>query len=153
MTEAEITPGSLVRLVNLNKKGVVVRKVNKRDYLVRVGATELRISSEQLAPIEGKVSKDLSRSGTLKAQRKTTNEKCAKLDLHGMTVSEAIRLLEKKINSSILQNYRGIEIIHGIGSGRIRNAVYKYSSESEVVAEIRPDPSNSGVSWMYFYSN
>jgi DNA mismatch repair protein MutS2 len=48
------------------------------------------------------------------------------IDLHGLIVEDAMELLDKFIDSAIVNRAATVKIIHGHGSGRLRNAVRKY---------------------------
>lgn len=51
------------------------------------------------------------------------------VDLHGLTVEDGMERLDKFIDSAIVNDLASIKIIHGHGSGRLRNAVSHYLSE------------------------
>jgi DNA mismatch repair protein MutS2 len=48
------------------------------------------------------------------------------IDLHGLTVEDAMERLDKFIDSAIVNRAETVKIIHGHGSGRLRTAVRKY---------------------------
>ena len=71
------------------------------------------------------------------------------MDLHGLRRQEAKELLEKCINDSILSNIDQIEVIHGKGSGKVKEATWKLANSLQVVKSIKEDPGNPGTSWIY----
>jgi DNA mismatch repair protein MutS2 len=73
-----------------------------------------------------------------------------RLDLHGLIVEQALAHLTDEIDRSLLRGADRIEVIHGKGSGRIRDAVHRHLASMSVVAEFRVDPANPGVTWAYF---
>ena len=48
------------------------------------------------------------------------------IDLHGMTVEEALRAVEVRLDRAIRAGLDRLEIIHGISGGRLRAAVRGY---------------------------
>lgn len=48
------------------------------------------------------------------------------LDLHGLTVEDGMEQLDKFVDSAVVNRLQTIKIIHGHGSGRLRNAVSQY---------------------------
>lgn len=56
------------------------------------------------------------------------------LDLHGMREEEALREVEKFLDTAMAQNIDSVRIIHGLGSGRLQKAVRAYLSRSPYVA-------------------
>lgn len=59
------------------------------------------------------------------------------VNLIGLTVSEALIELENFIDSAILANFEEIKIVHGFGSGKLRNAVQEYLRKNRNIAEFR----------------
>ncbi len=148
----EFPPGTVVKLTKLRTRGVVIRKVNKHDYLVRVGSTEIRVAQRDLTAATGSPQSSPANKAPPSDTRRKSIDRLKQVDLHGLNRDEAIGAVEQAINGAIMQGYRGLQVIHGIGSGKLRSAIYNYCSESEVIAEIRPDPSNPGVARLYFFT-
>lgn len=55
------------------------------------------------------------------------------LDLHGLTVGEAIPLVDRFLYSSFQSRLRRVWVIHGKGSGILRQAVRRYLSGHTLV--------------------
>ncbi|MDD2478565.1 MAG: Smr/MutS family protein [Victivallaceae bacterium] len=55
------------------------------------------------------------------------------VDLHGMTVEEALRRLNNPLFSSRI---RSIRVVHGRGSGALKNAVREHLKKCKMVREI-----------------
>jgi len=77
------------------------------------------------------------------------------IDLHGMRVEEALALVDRTLDQAVVSRLLQVKIIHGHGTGAVRNAVrqllarhphvvqYRFGGPSEgglacTVAEIRP---------------
>jgi DNA mismatch repair protein MutS2 len=73
-----------------------------------------------------------------------------RLDLHGMTVVEAIAAVEKRIDEAIIGDIDRLEIIHGIGTGRLMTAIHQYLTKLSVIESYKMDMVNPGVTWVYF---
>jgi DNA mismatch repair protein MutS2 len=73
-----------------------------------------------------------------------------KLDLHGMRVLEAMAAVERMIDRAIIADLDRLEIVHGVGTGRIMMALHKYLATLDVVSSYRLDEINPGVTWVYF---
>ncbi len=56
------------------------------------------------------------------------------LDLHGMREEDALKEVEKFLDTAMAQNADRVRIIHGLGSGRLQKAVRAYLSKSPYVA-------------------
>jgi DNA mismatch repair protein MutS2 len=77
------------------------------------------------------------------------NAPAGRIDLHGLTVDEAIARVVEEIDKAIRCGADRLEVVHGKGSGRIRNALHRELASLPVVASFRLDPRNAGVTWIF----
>jgi DNA mismatch repair protein MutS2 len=68
----------------------------------------------------------------------------AELVLIGATVDEAIDRLEKFLDSALLGDERRIRVVHGHGTGKLREAVRAHLRNHPLVAHVAPAPDNEG---------
>ena len=64
------------------------------------------------------------------------------LDLHGMTVDEAIPLVDRYLEDSYNQYMRQVWIVHGKGTGVLREAVRGHLKDHRLVKSSAPADSN-----------
>ena len=87
---------------------------------------------------------------TMKHKKQPKKDKdVLEIDLHGYTVQEAIETLEKTIDRAILSNVRQLNVIHGLGSGKIKDAVHKYLHNFKHISSFRLSVNNPGVTIVY----
>ena len=67
-----------------------------------------------------------------------------RLHLVGLKVEEAIPLLDKTIDRAILDGYTQIQVVHGHGTGRLRQAVQDFLTNHAVVKGFHPEKHNAG---------
>ena len=72
------------------------------------------------------------------------------IDLHGMTVDDAIAAVELFVNDALLAGHAQARVIHGRGAGRVKAAVHHYFRQLPAVASFRLDPANPGVTIVTF---
>jgi hypothetical protein len=72
-----------------------------------------------------------------------------RVDLHGLVVEEALARIMEEIDRSLLRGADRVEVVHGKGTGRIRNALHRHLASMAVVAAFRLDPRNAGVTWVH----
>jgi DNA mismatch repair protein MutS2 len=72
------------------------------------------------------------------------------IDLHGMTVPEALAALPPFLDRAIRAGLPHVRIIHGTSGGRLRVAVRDYLSGMSAVTCAAPDERNPGVTIAYF---
>jgi len=76
----------------------------------------------------------------------------AKLDLRGARVEDALAALEARISAVLLAGGDQLEIIHGVGTGALRDAVRRRLRELPEVHEVRTaeEPGREGVTFAIF---
>ena len=76
----------------------------------------------------------------------------SKLDLRGARVEEALAVLEARISAVLLAGGEQIEIVHGVGTGALRDAVRRKLRELPEVREVRSadEPGREGVTLALF---
>ena len=73
-----------------------------------------------------------------------------RVDLHGLLVEEGLARLMDEIDRALQRGADRVEVLHGKGSGRMRDAVHRRLAALRVVAAFKLDPRNPGVTWVYF---
>ena len=69
----------------------------------------------------------------------------AEVDLHGLTVDEALDRAQHALNEALLADLGELRLIHGRSGGRIRAALHRRLRETSSVRRFRLDPRNEGV--------
>lgn len=75
------------------------------------------------------------------------NDETPMVDLHGMSANEAVHALISAVNHEFMNGSDAIRIIHGRGSGVLRNAIHEeLRRQTELVAYFRgaTSPGQSG---------
>jgi len=125
---AEVTPGQTVYVIPLNRTGTVLSVVDSRDEIeVETGAMRVKVQLSALrtartAPVSpaptpigsGTRAPDLPRSVP------------TSLSLRGMTVDDAIPILDKYLDEAFVAGLRRVTIVHGKGTGALRKAVHDF---------------------------
>jgi DNA mismatch repair protein MutS2 len=66
------------------------------------------------------------------------------LDLRGKRVEEALEAVERRLDSAFLASMPFVRVIHGKGTGRLREAVREALDGSPYVASFRPGERGEG---------
>ena len=135
-----------------NKRGEIIAIGRDGRYQLRIGGVTTWCREEDLASGKdsGKTKPDKSPAPPKRTKDRGHAAPPGRLDLHGLIVEQALEHLTEEIDRSVLRGADRIEVIHGKGSGRIRDAVHRHLASMSVVAEFRVDPVNPGVTWAYF---
>ena len=136
-----------------HKRGVIVACGRDGRYQVRIGAVTMWCGEADLTvPAEPRKKK----AGDRPRRRGDAEEASGpaappgRVDLHGLRVEEALAHVVSEIDRSLLRGADRVEVVHGKGSGRIRDALHQSLASMPVVAAFRLDPRNPGVTWIHF---
>ena len=144
--------GSTVVVLALGKKrGVVVEAGRGGRYRVQIDNTTVSCREHDLIapPEDGREAKKSRKHAPATPSGPEEDAPAGKIDLHGMTVDEAITRVVEEIDLALRRGADRIEVVHGKGSGRIRDALHRKLAALPVVASFRLDPRNAGVTWVY----
>lgn len=129
-----ISLGDYVKILPLEIVGKV-KSINKNKFeiITRDGMT-YKTTKEKLektdAPIERKVSKtNVDEMIRYKADVKT------ELNIIGEHVDDAIAILGKYLDDARIRNFKEVRIIHGMGTGALKQAVHDYLGNCDFVVE------------------
>jgi len=142
------TTGDTVLVVRLKKVGVIVELVGRTEAIVRVGDLNIRCKLKDLGPANSRTVKVTEGSVSLPDSIQTGVQ--ARIDLHGLTVAESLKATEVRINRAVLAGLEKIEIVHGIGSGKVKDAIHHYLGQLTVIKRFALDQRNAGVTWVWF---
>ena len=128
----------VVREVRNNKQLLV--DVQGRALVVRdVDVTALDAGPAQTRPARGR-----GATPAPATRRRRPGGAGAEIDLHGLTVEEALARVESALNEALLADMEVLRLIHGRSGGKLRAAVHQRLRELSNV-RFRLDPHNEGV--------
>ncbi len=136
----QIKPGDSVKVVSMGLKGTVSSRPDKNGNLfVQCGIIRSKVSLNDLVLIEeetintGKMQR--SSSGKLKMSKSYSIS--TEINLLGRTVDEALSELDKYLDDAYLTHLPSVRVVHGKGTGALRNAVHNYLRKNRVVKNYR----------------
>ncbi|MBR6789874.1 MAG: Smr/MutS family protein, partial [Oscillospiraceae bacterium] len=144
-----LKPGDEVLVVDIDKEGTVVKAPDKSGMvLVQTGIMKSRVKLENLRLLDRpkvKVNGAAAPTGKVRTADVTRGLKGAggqrggfpEVDLRGMNAEEAIIEMESFIDSAILSNVHQVTIIHGKGTGVLREAVHQRLKKHKSVKSYR----------------
>jgi len=126
--QATLTPGAHVILKGSNNVGVVM-SVEQKQALVAFGNIKTRVPIDQLQPTNRQLDKPQSSSDT----RTSSDEIRVRqlhfkpdIDVRGMRADEAVQAITYFIDDAIQFNASRVRILHGTGTGALRQAIRQY---------------------------
>ncbi|RIU93724.1 endonuclease MutS2 [Oceanobacillus picturae] len=142
-SKKEIKAGDEVKLLKLNQKGTIVEKVSDKEFLVQVGIMKVKMKRDDLQPL-GKQKQTYEKP--LTTIRGSNYHVSTELDLRGERFEDALLKLEKYIDDSLLAGYGKVSIIHGKGTGALRNGVKEFVKKHPRIAGQRSGEAGEGGS-------
>ena len=138
----EIQVGQLVHVHSLGTDGRIV-SISPRGK-VTIDLEGIRVSTEvaDLSVAKRRASKPKSRSYRQASLR--TGQVALQLNVRGMTVSEALRELEAYLDQLLLADIRRASVLHGKGTGALRDAIRSYLSSCSFISSCNLAPPREG---------
>ena len=138
----QLTPGQEVKILSLGCNAIVLDKPGQDGKVhLQAGMMKLYLPLDDLKEVkQTKTSKETRREkGSSAGVGKLMKAASVKheLDVRGMTVDEAIMIIDRQIHDGILAKQSSFSIIHGKGTGALRKGVHEYLKRCTYVKEYR----------------
>ena len=140
--DEELSVGDYVFIKPYEKNGTIT-KIKKDKYSVQMGQFTVDFSKNDLIKAvrpKEKVQRQTRMSGYNPASHASLS-----LDLRGKRYEEVKDLMDSYIDQAILGNLETVTIIHGFGTGAIRNAVQDYLKKCPYVKNYRYGQEGEGL--------
>ncbi|WP_203628515.1 endonuclease MutS2 [Lacticaseibacillus mingshuiensis] len=134
--------GDAVRVLSYQNDGVLLEQVDADHWDVQMGVIRMKLPTADLekAQAEAAPKRRIATVSGGASGPSTT------LDLRGKRYEEAMTELDRYIDAALLANYQQVTIIHGLGTGAIRNGVTQYLRRNKQVKKFGFAPQNAGGS-------
>ncbi|MEW6387936.1 MAG: Smr/MutS family protein [Thermodesulfobacteriota bacterium] len=136
------SPGQKVFLPALGLTGEVMSGPGHDGRLtVRVRKVKLRVSAEEVSPAgaEKEGAASLASPGF-----HLPTETLPRLNVVGLRVDEALPLVDRLLDQALMHGAEKVDIVHGMGTGRLKQAVWEHLKHHAAVKDLHPD-ANPGV--------
>ena len=138
--------GNDIIVLSYGQRGTLTNQLKDGRWEAQVGLIKMTleekefdlVQAQQEAPVKKKQVNVVKRAGGKGPQ--------ARLDLRGKRYEEAMEALDAFIDQALLNNMAQVDIIHGIGTGVIREGVTKYLQRNKQVKSFGYAPQNAGGS-------
>lgn len=137
---SDLMIGSNVHILTLNADGTVSTLPNEKgDLFVQAGLlrTQVNIKDLELLPEEKTKQTEKRHSGSGKIRIDKAASVHQEVNLIGMTVDEAMPVLNKYLDDAYLAHMTQVTVIHGRGTGALRKAVHQQLARLKYVKSYR----------------
>lgn len=125
--------GDEVKVLSYGQRGTLLEKVSNSEWVVQMGILKMKISDSDLEYIKPEKEPVLRTAGVKNRNSHVKLE----LDLRGERYEDAILRTEKYIDDALLSNYGRVSIIHGVGTGALRQGIQSYLKKHKRVKSFR----------------
>ena len=134
----KLKKGDSVKIISMNLKGIVNTLPDARGNLfVQCGIMRMQTNVNDLVPVKEETitAPALQRTNTGKLKMSKSFSVSSEINLLGCTVDEAIAKLDKYLDDAYLAHLPSVRVVHGKGTGALRNAVQSHLKRLKYVKE------------------
>lgn len=147
LTAKELHLGDSVHVLSLNLNGTVSSLPNaKGDLYVQMGILRSLVNLKDIELVDEETIKapNLSRTQSGKIKMSKSANIHPEINIIGKTVDEALPVLDKYLDDAYLAHLPQVTVIHGRGTGALRNAVQQHLKKTKYVKSYRSGGFNEG---------
>ena len=140
LDESEIVVGTKVFVSTLGQNGVVLSNISKsKEVQVQIGLIKTNIPIKFLEKPKNmkndltKISSSNSYGSSVSKTRTANSE----INVIGLTVDEAIPLVDKFLDDCFLAKLQTARIVHGKGTGKLRQGIHSFLKKNKRVKSFR----------------
>lgn len=137
----DIHPNMEVYVTTLGQNGTIVSNVSKSNEVqVQIGSIKMNVNVKYLEKIKDNKSKSISNSNkSTSSYSSISKSRTAKPEINviGLNVDEAIFVIDKFLDDSYLAKLQTVRIVHGKGTGKLREGIHKFLKTNSHVKSFR----------------
>ena len=138
--------GEHVRIESLRSNGILTdiqKPLNRAEVLTDKAKVRAPLS-EIFKVTGGEEKKEMGIQNAQPFLKGSVDEPSSQLNVIGLTVEDALPRVDKFIDQALLHGLEKVTIIHGVGSGRLRNAISQYLNGHRAVKSFIPGETMKG---------
>ena len=131
------------------QRGTLTSQAKNGNWEAQVGLIKMTLKADEFTLVRAQAEAQQPKKkqiNVVKKAKKSSGGPRARLDLRGKRYEEAMQELDAFIDQALLNNMSQVDIIHGIGTGVIRDAVTKYLRRHRHVKCFEYAPQSAGGS-------
>ncbi len=132
-----LVKGDKVYLVDIGREGVLLSDPEKGSVMVQAGAFRTKTKLENLQLVEEKSAQKNKKEKGTDIRTVVSRDFKDEIDLRGMTGDEAWFMVDKYFDTAQLAGFHTVRLIHGKGTGALRNALWQYLKKDRRIATFR----------------
>lgn len=138
--------GDDIIVLSYGQRGTLTNQLKDGRWEAQVGLIKMTLEEKEFDLVQAQQEAPVKKKQVNVIKRASGRGPQARLDLRGKRYEEAMNELDAFIDQALLNNMAQVDIIHGIGTGVIREGVTKYLQRNKHVKSFGYAPQNSGGS-------
>ncbi len=142
--ESPLKTGDAVTVKSLNQKGFIISEVDdSQTVMVQIGLIKTKVKKSDLIKIKSD-EEVKQKNNTHRMVKLKTSSINSTIDLRGYNLDEALLELDKYLDDAFMSNLNEVQVIHGKGTGVLREGVTQFLKKHKHVKESRLGTFNEG---------
>jgi DNA mismatch repair protein MutS2 len=133
----EIEPGMDVIITRTGRRGKAVRRDKGKRWIVETETLRVSVLPGELRPAPPSVPPERTAPSVSFLAAGAMEPPVLELHIRGMRLEEAMKLVEKQLDSALYHGIHEFAIVHGKGEGILRTAVHEYLKSMPAVEDFR----------------
>ena len=138
--------GDDIIVLSYGQRGTLTNQLKDGRWEAQVGLIKMTLEEKEFDLVQAQQEAPVKKKQVNVVKRAAGKGPQARLDLRGKRYEEAMEALDAFIDQALLNNMAQVDIIHGIGTGVIREGVTKYLQRNKQVKSFGYAPQNAGGS-------
>lgn len=138
--------GDDIIVLSYGQRGTLTNQLKDGRWEAQVGLIKMTLEEKEFDLVQAQQEVPVKKKQVNVVKRAAGKGPQARLDLRGKRYEEAMEALDAFIDQALLNNMAQVDIIHGIGTGVIREGVTKYLQRNKQVKSFGYAPQNAGGS-------
>ena len=138
--------GDDIIVLSYGQRGTLTSQLKDGRWEAQVGLIKMTLEEKEFDLLQAQQEKPVKKKQVNVVKRASGRGPQARLDLRGKRYEEAMNELDAFIDQALLNNMAQVDIIHGIGTGVIREGVAKYLQRNKHIKSFGYAPQNAGGS-------
>lgn len=138
--------GDDIIVLSYGQRGTLTNQLKDGRWEAQVGLIKMTLEEKEFDLVQAQQEVPVKKKQVNVVKRAGGKGPQARLDLRGKRYEEAMEALDAFIDQALLNNMAQVDIIHGIGTGVIREGVTKYLQRNKQVKSFGYAPQNAGGS-------
>lgn len=134
--------GDEVLVTSYGQRGTLLKKMSNKQWQVQLGILKMNVSEDDMQPIAPTKEPPQRVINTFRSTDSPAVQN--QLDLRGKRYEEALNEVDQYLDAAILAGYPQVTIVHGKGTGALRQGITDYLKNHRSVKSYEFAPANQG---------